>query len=339
MGGNDKRMTEFWSAKRVLVTGGAGFIGSFLSEALVRAGADVVVFTRYSSRGVGGAADFMDPSLRGRMRFVMGDLKDPAGVTAAARGCDVIFHLGAHIGIPYSYVHPVDVVQTNVMGTTHVLEAARSADVSKVVLFSTSEVYGTALYVPINEDHPLQGQSPYSASKIAADQLGLSYHRAFNTPVAICRPFNTYGPRQPARAIIPTVISQALSGDEVRLGSLSPTRDLLFVEDTVAGAMRIAEVDGSIGQVVQLGTGTEISMGDLVDKICTVLGKSPRIIANESNRKRPEKSEVNRLVASTARAKAMLGWQPQVTLEAGLLLTADWVRSNLAYFTANGYQI
>ena len=330
---------EFWNGKKVLVTGGAGFIGSFMSEALVRAGAEVVVFTRYSSRGVGGAADHMNPDLRAQLQFVMGDLKDPAGVAAAARGCDVIFHLGAHIGIPYSYVHPVDVIQTNVLGTTNVLEAARLADAQKVVLFSTSEVYGTALYAPIDEDHPLQGQSPYSASKIAADQIGLSYHRAFETPVAICRPFNTYGPRQPARAIIPTVISQALQGDEVRLGSLHPTRDLMFVEDTVEGAMRIAEADATLGQVVQLGTGVEISMGDLVKKICDILGKSPQIISNESSRKRPEKSEVNRLIASTTRAENLLGWRPQTSLDAGLARTADWVRENLEFFTTKGYQI
>lgn len=328
-----------WSGKKVLVTGGAGFIGSFLSEALVRAGADVVVFTRYSSRGVGGAADFMQPDLRDQIRFVMGDLKDPAGVMAAAQGCDTIFHLGAHIGIPYSYVHPVDVIQTNVMGTTNVLEAARAVDASKVVLFSTSEVYGTALYAPIDEDHPLQGQSPYSASKIAADQIGLSYFRAFETPVAICRPFNTYGPRQPARAFIPTVISQALRGDEVRLGALHPTRDLLFVEDTVAGAMRVAETERTVGEVVQLGTGSEISMGDLAQRICQVLGKTPKIIANETDRQRPDKSEVNRLIASTARADNLLGWRPETSLDDGLAKTADWVSAHLDYFTTKGYQI
>lgn len=328
-----------WSGKKILVTGGAGFIGSFLSEALVRAGADVVVFTRYSSRGVGGAVDFMDPALRDQINFIMGDLKDPAGVSAAARGCDTIFHLGAHIGIPYSYVHPVDVIQTNVSGTTHVLEAARAADAQKVVLFSTSEVYGTALYAPIDEDHPLQGQSPYSASKIAADQIGLSYFRAFETPVAICRPFNTYGPRQPARAFIPTVISQALRGNEVRLGSLHPTRDLLFVEDTVAGALRVAETDATIGEVVQLGTGTEISMGDLVQRICKVLGRSPQIISDETDRKRPDKSEVNRLIASTTRADNLLGWRPDVSLDEGLAKTAEWVSAHLDYFTTKGYQI
>lgn len=332
-------MTQFWNGKRVLVTGGAGFIGSFLSEALVRAGAEVVVYTRYSSRGLGGTVSDMDAALRARMRFIMGDLKDPAGVMAAAADCDVIFHLAAHIGIPYSYVHPVDVVQTNVMGTTNVLEAARASGASKVVLFSTSEVYGTAQYSPIDEDHPLQGQSPYSASKIAADQLGLSYHRAFGTPVAICRPFNTYGPRQPARAIIPTIIGQALRGDEVRLGSLHPTRDMLFVEDTVAGALRIAEAGETVGEVVQLGTGKEISIGDLVREICSLLGKSPRIIANESDRTRPEKSEVNRLIASTARAEALLGWRPDVALTEGLARTAEWIEANIDTLAVDGYQI
>lgn len=328
-----------WNNRKVLVTGGAGFIGSFLSEALVRAGAEVVVFTRYSSRGIGGAVDFTEPSLRAQMRFIMGDLKDPAGVAAAARDCDTIFHLGAHIGIPYSYVHPVDVIQTNVMGTTNVLEAARASGAQKVVLFSTSEVYGTARYAPIDEDHPLQGQSPYSASKISADQIGLSYHRAFETPVAICRPFNTYGPRQPARAFIPTVISQALRGDEVRLGSLHPTRDLLFVEDTVEGALRVAETPGSTGEVVQLGTGIEISMGDLAQKICDILGRSPRIISDETDRKRPDKSEVNRLIASTERADHLLDWRPRTSLEEGLTKTAEWVSENLEYFTQKGYQI
>ncbi|MEQ8923096.1 MAG: GDP-mannose 4,6-dehydratase [Roseovarius sp.] len=332
-------MTDFWNGKRVLVTGGAGFIGSFLSEALARAGAEVVIFTRYSSRGLGGAVGQMDAELRAGMRFIMGDHNDPAGVPAAAAGCDVIFHLAAHIGIPYSYVHPVDVVQTNVMGTTNVLEAARASGASKVVLFSTSEVYGTAQYSPIDEDHPLQGQSPYSASKIAADQLGLSYHRSFGTPVAICRPFNTYGPRQPARAIIPTIIGQALRGDEVRLGSLHPTRDMLFVEDTVAGAMRIAETPDTVGEVVQLGTGVEISIGDLVQEICTLLGKSPRIIANQSDRTRPEKSEVNRLIASTARAEALLGWRPQVTLADGLARTAEWIEAHLDALSVDRYQI
>ncbi|MGB3555988.1 MAG: GDP-mannose 4,6-dehydratase [Jannaschia sp.] len=328
-----------WAGKRVLVTGGAGFIGSFLSEALVRAGAEVTVFTRYSSRGVGGAADHMDPDARAAIQFVMGDLKDPAGVAAAGAGMDTVFHLGAHIGIPYSYVHPVDVIQTNVMGTTNVLEAARAHDVAKVVLFSTSEVYGTALYAPIDEDHPLQGQSPYSASKIAADQIGLSYHRAFGTPVAICRPFNTYGPRQPARAIIPAVISQAMRSDDVRLGALSPTRDLLFVTDTVAGAMRVAEVDATLGQVVQLGTGVEISIGDLVDRICAVLGRSPRIVADDPARIRPEKSEVGRLIAATDKARGMLGWEPRVDLDEGLARTAEWVTANPQYFTTRGYQV
>lgn len=330
---------EFWNGKRVLVTGGAGFIGSFLSEALVRAGADVTVFTRYSSRGVGGAADFMEPALRERATFIMGDLKDPAGVISAALGCDTIFHLGAHIGIPYSYVHPVDVIQTNVMGTTNVLEAARAAGARKVVLFSTSEVYGTACYAPIDEEHPLQGQSPYSASKIAADQIGLSYHRAFETPVAICRPFNTYGPRQPARAFIPTVISQVLRGNDVRLGSLHPTRDLLFVEDTVEGALRVAETDTTVGEVVQLGTGVEITMGDLAQKICGLMERSPRIISDEADRTRPSKSEVNRLIASTERAESLLNWRPRTTLEDGLIKTIEWFSENLEYVTQKGYQI
>lgn len=327
----------FWTDRPVLVTGGAGFIGSHLSEALAAAGANVTVFTRYSSRGIGGAVDFMEPNLRSGMRFIMGDLKDPSGVENATRGADVVFHLAAHIGIPYSYVHPVDVVQTNVNGTMNVLEACRRNAVSKLITFSTSEVYGTAVKIPIDEDHPLQGQSPYSASKIGADQIALSYFRCFGTPVAICRPFNTYGPRQPARAIIPTIISQALRSDTVRLGSLTPTRDLVYVGDTVAGAMRIAESPHTVGRVLQLGTGVEISIGDLCKTICRVLGKSPRIVSDES-RMRPDNSEVMRLIADSSLVKSMVGWTPQVSLEEGIERTAAWVQANLGFFT-KGYQI
>ena len=249
----------------------------------------------------------------------------------------MVFHLAAHIGIPYSYVHPVDVVQTNVNGTMNVLEACRRNAVSKLITFSTSEVYGTAVKIPIDEDHPLQGQSPYSASKIGADQIALSYFRCFGTPVAICRPFNTYGPRQPARAIIPTIISQALRSDTVRLGSLTPTRDLVYVGDTVAGAMRIAESPHTVGRVLQLGTGVEISIGDLCKTICRVLGKSPRIVSDES-RMRPDNSEVMRLIADSSLVKSMVGWTPQVSLEEGIERTAAWVQANLGFFT-KGYQI
>ncbi len=327
----------FWSDRPVLVTGGAGFIGSHLCEALVAAGARVTVFTRYSSRGIRGAVEAMPPDIRSRIRFIMGDLKDPSGVNEAVRGADTVFHLAAHIGIPYSYVHPVDVVQTNVNGTMNVLEACRQNDVAKLVVFSTSEVYGSALKVPIDEDHPLQGQSPYSASKIGADQLALSYFRAFGVPVAICRPFNTYGPRQPARAIIPTIISQALRSDTVRLGSLLPTRDLVYVSDTVAGAMMIAESGETPGRVIQLGTGVEVSIGSLFDTICRVLARTPRIIVEDS-RLRPDKSEVMRLVADPSRARAVLGWTPQVPLEEGIARTAEWVRSNIDFFETE-YQI
>ncbi len=327
----------FWQGKNVLVTGGAGFIGSHLSEALVSAGANVTVFTRYSSRGVGGGASFMEAKAREAVRFIMGDLKDPSGIDAAVKGSHIVFHLAAHIGIPYSYVHPVDVVQTNVMGTTNVLEACRRHGVERVVPFSTSEVYGTALRVPIDEDHPLQGQSPYSASKIGADQIALSYHRSFDLPVALCRPFNTYGPRQPARAIIPTIISQALRHDTVRLGSLTPTRDLVYVSDTADGAMRIAETPEAIGRVIQLGTGVEISVGDLAKTICAVLGRNVDIVADES-RVRPGRSEVMRLIADTALAGRVLGWKPQVSLEEGIARTARWVEANLDFFT-EGYQI
>ncbi len=326
-----------WQGKNVLVTGGAGFIGSHLCEALVEAGAAVTVFTRYSSRGIGGPAGFIAPEIRKSVRFIMGDLKDPSGVDAAVKGADIVFHLAAHIGIPYSYVHPVDVVQTNVMGTTYVLEGCRRHGVERVVCFSTSEVYGTALRVPIDEDHPLQGQSPYSASKIGADQIAMSYHRSFGLPVALCRPFNTYGPRQPARAIIPTIISQALRHDTIRLGSLTPTRDLVHVSDTAYGAMRLAETPQAVGRVIQLGTGVEISIGDLAKVICKVIGRNPKIVADD-DRIRPERSEVMRLIADTTLAKSVLGWEPKVSLEDGIERTVRWVEKNLDFFT-EGYQI
>lgn len=327
-----------WSGKRVTVTGGAGFIGSHLCEALVAAGASVRVFTRYSSNGIQGALRDVSENVFNELEIIAGDLRDPSGVEASIAGADVVFHLAAHIGIPYSYVHPIDVLQVNVNGTANVLEACRRNNVSKVVVFSTSETYGTAQYAPIDEAHPLHPQSPYAASKVGADQLALSYQRSFDLPVAICRPFNTYGPRQPARAVLPTIIVQALGGEVIRLGSLTPTRDLVFASDTAKGAIRIAEEDASIGEVINLATGQEVSVGDLANTIIEIFGNKHRIEIDQS-RVRPDKSEVFRLLGDATKAKEMLGWSAEVSLSEGLDQTIAWVKRNKHAFAETGYRI
>jgi dTDP-glucose 4,6-dehydratase len=327
-----------WNGKAVAVTGGAGFIGSHLCEALVAAGAKVTVFTRYSSNGIQGALRDVPADVFDALRIVAGDLRDPSGVDAALAGADVVFHLAAHIGIPYSYVHPIDVLQVNVNGTANVLEACRRHGVGKVVVFSTSETYGTAQCTPIDERHPMNPQSPYAASKVGADQLALSYHRSFDLPVAICRPFNTYGPRQPARAVLPTIIVQALAGDVIRLGSLTPTRDLVFVTDTARGAIRIAEDSATVGEVINLATGTEVSVGDLAETVIALLGGGKRI-ETDAQRIRPDKSEVMQLLGDASRARDLLGWRPEVTLAEGLDQTIAWVRRNRALFADTAYRI
>lgn len=327
-----------WDGKHVTVTGGAGFIGSHLCEALVGAGAEVTVFTRYSSNGIQGALRDVSRPVFDALNIVAGDLRDASGVDAAIRGADVVFHLAAHISIPYSYVHPIDVVQVNVNGTANVLEASRRHDVSKTVVFSTSETYGTARYTPIDEAHPMHPQSPYAASKVGADQLALSYARSFDMPVAICRPFNTYGPRQPARAVLPTIITQALAGDVIRLGSLTPTRDLVFATDTVRGAMRIAEEPASIGKAINLATGTEVSIGDLAQTVIGLFGGGKRIETDEA-RVRPEKSEVMQLLGDATLAGDLLGWTPEVSLAEGLEQTIAWVRRNRDVFSELEYRI
>ncbi|SDD54141.1 GDP-mannose 4,6-dehydratase [Ruegeria marina] len=327
-----------WPGKRVVVTGGAGFIGSHLSERLVAAGASVTVFTRYTSNGIQGALRDVAPEVFDAITIVAGDLRDGFGVEAAISGADVVFHLAAHIGIPYSYVHPIDVVQVNMEGTANVLEACRRQSVSKVVVFSTSETYGTAQYVPIDERHPMNPQSPYAASKVGADQLALAYARSFDLPVAICRPFNTYGPRQPARAVLPTIIAQALTGDVIKLGSLTPTRDLVYVGDTAYGAMRIAEEDATIGKVINLATGCEVSIGDLAHSVIDLLGGGKRI-ETDQRRIRPEKSEVMQLLGDATLARDLLGWTPSVTLSEGLDHTISWVRRNSDLFDSSGYRI
>ncbi|MDX2038010.1 MAG: GDP-mannose 4,6-dehydratase [Isosphaeraceae bacterium] len=324
-------------SRRVLVTGAGGFIGSHLVERLVSDGHRVRGLVRYNGRDDRGQLDRIPAEIAREVEVVRGDLKDPEAIRKAVDGCEWVMHLGALIAIPYSYQNPLDVVQTNVVGTAHVLDACRSnSALERVVLTSTSEVYGTARFVPIDETHPLCGQSPYAATKIGSDALGESYHRAFGLPVAILRPFNTFGPRQSARAIIPTIISQALAGDTLRLGSLSPRRDLTYVKDTAAGFAAIAACDAAIGQVVNIGRGDDLTIGDLVELIGKILGRSLRVESDPA-RIRPEASEVGRLLAGTAKATALWGWTPSYTLEQGLAETIEWVRANRSLFRVGEY--
>jgi len=323
--------------RTVLVTGAGGFIGSHLTERLVRDGHRVRALVRYNGRDDRGHIDRLDPEVRDAIEVHRGDLKDPEAVRKAVAGRSWVFHLGALIAIPYSYQNPLDVVQTNVLGTTHVLDACRdSTALDRVVLTSTSEVYGTAQYVPIDEKHPLRGQSPYAASKIGADALGESYHRAFGLPVAVLRPFNTFGPRQSARAIIPTIISQALSRPVVRLGSLDPRRDLTYVKDTAAGFVAIAVCDAAVGRVVNIGRGEDVSIGELVERIGARLGRTLRV-ETDSERVRPAASEVGRLLAGANLARELMGWQPSYSLDQALDETIAWVRDNLGMFRVDAY--
>ena len=327
-----------WTGRQVLVTGAGGFIGSHLVETLAASGASVRAFLRYTSRADIGLLRFADPAALGRVTFVRGDLRDGDAVREAAAGADTIFHLGALIGIPYSYVHPREVVDTNVIGTFNVLEAARIHKVRRLVHTSTSEVYGTAQTERIREDHRLQGQSPYSASKIGADKLVESYARSFGVPAVTIRPFNTYGPRQSARAIVPTIATQALAGTEVRLGSLTPTRDLTFVRDTVAGFILGATVEAAAGLEMNLGTDREVSVGELAERIAALVGTHIRVVQDPA-RMRPEQSEVMRLHADASLAGRVLGWHPAVTLEAGLAETVAWIRAHPELYRPGTYEV
>lgn len=335
-------MTEperFWSGKRVLVTGAGGFIGSHLVELLVRSGASVRGFVRYNSRNDHGRLEDCDSDVRSAVEVFVGDLVNPEAARRAVNRVDVILHLGALIPIPYSYVHPREYIDVNVTGTLNILEAVRLGDtVSRIVHTSTSEVYGTAQQVPIPESHPIRPQSPYAASKVGADQLALSYWRSFATPVVVARPFNTFGPRQSARAIIPTIISQALSRDVIEVGSVTPTRDLLYVGDTAAGIARCAEATAVEGETLNLGTGLEISIGDLISRVVTLVGFEGEVVST-AERTRPPGSEVERLVADASSARRLLDWQPQVNLDEGLERTIDWVRSNLDLFKPALYNV
>lgn len=327
-----------WKQKQVLVTGAGGFIGSHLTEALVKAGAKVRVFIRYNSRDGRGNLEELEPAVLEEIEIVAGDLRDADAINRSVKGCDTVFHLGALVGIPYSYKNPHEVVETNILGTFNILNSGRDHEINRIVITSTSEVYGSARYVPIDEMHPLQGQSPYSASKIGADKLAESFYASFNLPVVTIRPFNCYGPRQSARAIIPTLITQALACDEIRLGNTEALRDFTFVTDTVGGFIAAAQTQEAIGKVINIGSGREISIGELANIIAEITQTSARIVHDET-RVRPSRSEVNRLLADNRLAKETLGWEPQVSLEEGIKKTVTWIAAHLNRFQIGKYQI
>jgi NAD dependent epimerase/dehydratase len=324
--------------RRVLVTGAGGFVGSHLVEHLLDRGADVRCFIRYNSENRYGMLQDLPADRLAALHIVAGDLRDAEAVRQAAEGVDAIFHLGALIAIPYSYVHPREVIETNVMGTLNVLMAARDLEIGRVVHTSTSEVYGTARYVPIDEQHPLQGQSPYSASKIAADKIVESFHSAFSLPTVTIRPFNIFGPRQSARAVIPTIIKQALTEDAVRLGATSPTRDFTYVRNTVRAYALAVENDAAIGGVFNIGSNFEISIGELAATIIRLVGRDVPLLTDEEERLRPDKSEVRRLWADATLAREVLGWTPEVPFEDGLRETIAWISAHRDYFKP-GYTI
>jgi len=322
---------------KILVTGAGGFIGSHLAELLVQEGARVKALVHYNSKNQWGWIE--ESEYRAQIEVVLGDIRDYDSVYNAIKGCEFVYHLAALIGIPYSYVSPLAYIKTNIQGTYNVLEASRQLGIENVLITSTSETYGTAQYVPIDEKHPAVGQSPYSASKIAADQLCVSYYRSFGLPVKIVRPFNTYGPRQSARAIIPTVISQALSGCKtIKVGNVHPTRDLTFVRDTVNGFFKIAKSPSTVGEAINIGMGTEISVGDLIRKLLEILGKDVQIVQADQ-RIRPENSEVERLVCDNTKLREQTGWVPNYTLEKGLTETIEWISSHLHLYKPTLYNV
>ncbi len=327
-----------WSKKKVLITGAGGFIGSHLTERLVELGAEVRAFVRYTSRADEGFIKYLSDGSRDDVDIVYGDIRELETVAKAMEGADIVFNLAALVGIPYSYIHPQEVIEVNTIGTLNVLMAARDAGIEKLVQTSTSEVYGTARYVPINEAHPKQPQSPYSASKIAADAIALSFYNSFELPVAVARPFNTYGPRQSDRAVIPSIISQALVKDKLSLGSMTPTRDFTFVRDTAEGFVKVAEAQESVGMEINIGTGLEISIADLIRKIVSLVGRKVDVICDEE-RVRPANSEVERLCADNTVAKDVLGWSPRVSLTDGLKETIEFVRENPGFYNPDKYRV
>ena len=324
---------------KILVTGAGGFIGSHLTELLVREGFDVRAFVHYNSLGSWGWIDSFPEKEKKNIEVFSGDIRDPNGVRDALRGCDAVFHLAALIAIPFSYHSPDTYVDTNIKGTLNILQAARDLGTSRVLVTSTSEVYGTAQYVPIDEKHPYQGQSPYSATKIGADRLAESFYRSFDLPVTIVRPFNTYGPRQSARAVIPTIITQLLAGrQEIRLGALSPTRDFNFVRDTANGFYQIFRSEKTIGQEINIATQKEISIGDLAKELIRQINPEAQIVCEEQ-RLRPEKSEVNRLLGCNEKIMRLTDWKPQVSFEQGLAETIEFLCNNLDRYRTDIYNL
>lgn len=324
---------------KVLVTGADGFIGSHLIEELIKKGYEVKAFVFYNSFNTWGWLDTLDSDIMDHVEVFAGDVRDPHGVKTAMEGCNAVFHLAALIGIPFSYHSPDAYVDTNIKGTLNILQAARELETGRVLITSTSEVYGTARYVPIDENHPFQGQSPYSATKIGADRLGESFYRSFSLPVTIVRPFNTYGPRQSARAVIPTIISQLLSGkEEIKLGSLTPTRDFNYVIDTANGFISIYESDKTIGEEINIANGNEISIGDLAKSLIGIINPRAQIICDEE-RLRPEKSEVNRLLGSNEKIKRLTKWSPQYTIREGLKETVEWIKNNQGVYKSDIYNV
>ena len=324
---------------KILITGAEGFIGSHLTELLVIEGYDVRAMVQYNSFNNWGWIDTFDKDIKDKLDIFLGDVRDPNGVRVAMEDCDAVFHLAALIAIPYSYHSPDMYVDTNIKGTLNVLQAARDLGTKRILVTSTSEVYGTAQYVPIDEKHPYQGQSPYSATKIGADRLAESFYRSFNLPVTIVRPFNTYGPRQSARAVIPTLITQLLSGmEEIKLGALTPTRDFNYVKDTARGFLEIYRSDKTVGEEINIATQKEISIGDLASELIRQINPDAKIICDEQ-RVRPEKSEVNRLLGCNEKIKRLTDWEPQYTFEEGLAETIEFFRNNLDKYKADIYNL
>ena len=325
--------------RRALVTGAGGFVGSHLVEALLHEGYQVRGFVRYTSSARAGWLETLAPVSRQAIDVVAGDLRDAEAVRRACEGVDTVFHLGALVGIPYSYAHLREVVETNVIGTLNVLVAARDHGVSRMIYVSTSEVYGGARYAPMDEAHPLSARSPYAATKLGGEKLAESFHAAFGLPVVVLRPFNMYGPRQSARAVIPTIVTQALAGSEIRLGNTATTRDFTFVEDTVAAFIRAARADDAVGRTLNVGSGSEISIGDLVATIRRLAGADGVPVLADPGRHRPQASEVTRLIADSRLAERVLGWRPGVGLEEGLRRTIEWIRQNLAAYRVGRYEV